>query len=156
MGIGQDKMLLTPLQMVNSICIVANKGFYYTPHFVKDIEGAAEEDTLLSRFHQKHTPATHISDAAYEVVHSGMQDVIEIGTGRSARIPGIDICGKTGTAENKQRIDGRVVKLITTPYSSALLPGKPENSHRRHRRKWGPWQRSGGAYRLSPRRKISQ
>ena len=111
MGIGQDKMLVTPLQMANAICIVANKGFYYTPHFVRNIEGAAEEDTLLSRFHQKHSPATHISDAAYEVVHSGMQDVIEIGTGRSARIPGIDICGKTGTAENKQRIDGRVVKL---------------------------------------------
>ena len=111
MGIGQDKMQVTPLQMVNAICIVANKGFFYTPHFVKSIEGAPEDDTLLSRFHVKHEPVTNISDAAYEVVHSGMQDVIEIGTGRSARIPGINMCGKTGTAQNKQRIDGRVVVL---------------------------------------------
>ncbi len=111
MGIGQDKMQLTPLQMANAMCIVANKGYYYTPHFVKTIEGAAEEDTLLSRFHQKHEPVTHISDEDYNVVQNGMQDVIEIGTGRPARIPGINMCGKTGTAENKRRIGGRVVKL---------------------------------------------
>jgi penicillin-binding protein 2 len=111
MGIGQDKMEVTPLQMANAMCIVANKGYYYTPHFVKSIEGSQEDDTLLNRFHQKHEPVSHISDAAYEVVHSGMQDVIEIGTGRSARIPGINICGKTGTAENKLVIDGRVLKM---------------------------------------------
>jgi penicillin-binding protein 2 len=111
MGIGQDKMLVTPLQMANAMCIVANKGYYYTPHFVRNIEGSAEEDTLLSRFHVKHEPVSHISDAAYEVVHSGMQDVTEIGTAKPARIPGINMCAKTGTAENKQVIDGKVIKL---------------------------------------------
>jgi len=111
MGIGQDKMLVTPLQMANAMCIVANKGFYYTPHFVKDIEGAAEEDTLLNRFHLKHEPVTNISNADYEVVHSGMQDVTEIGTAQPARIPGINMCAKTGTAENKLVLDGKVVKL---------------------------------------------
>ena len=111
MGIGQDKMLVTPLQMANAMCIVANKGFYYTPHFVKSIEGAPEDDTLLSRFHVKHEPVSHISDAAYEVVHSGMQDVVEIGTAKTARVPGINMCAKTGTAENKRLIGGRVVKL---------------------------------------------
>jgi len=111
MGIGQDKMLVTPLQMANAMCIVANKGYYYTPHFVKSIEGAPEDDTLLSRFHQKHEPVSHISDAVFEVVHSGMQDVVEIGTGRSARINGINMCAKTGTAENKRVIEGRVIKL---------------------------------------------
>ena len=111
MGIGQDKMLVTPLQMANAMCIVANKGFYYTPHFVKSIEGAPEDDTLLSRFHIKHSPVSHIPDAAYEVVHSGMQDVVEIGTAKTARVPGIDMCAKTGTAENKRLIDGRIVKL---------------------------------------------
>lgn len=122
MGIGQDKLLATPLQIANAMCIVANKGYYYTPHFVKNIEGAPEDDTLLSRFHQKHEPVSHISDAAYEVVHSGMQDVTEIGTGRSARIPGIDICSKTGTAENKQRIDGRVVKLKSHSWFVCFAP----------------------------------
>jgi penicillin-binding protein 2 len=111
MGIGQDKMLVTPLQMANAMCIVANKGFYYTPHFVKSIEGAPEDDTLLSRFHVKHEPVSHISDAAYEIVHSGMQDVVEIGTAKTARVPGIDMCAKTGTAENKRLVEGRIVKL---------------------------------------------
>ena len=109
-GIGQDKLLVTPLQMANAICIVANKGYYYTPHFVKSIEGAAEEDTLLSRFHVKHEPVSHISDADYDVVQGGMQDVVEIGTAKSVRIPDILMCGKTGTAENKTVIEGRVVK----------------------------------------------
>ena len=122
MGIGQDKMTATPLQMANAMCIVANKGYYYTPHFVKNIEGAAEEDTLLSRFHIKHEPVTHIPDAAYEVVHSGMQDVVEIGTGRPARVPGINICGKTGTAENKQVIDGRIVKLKSHSWFVCFAP----------------------------------
>jgi penicillin-binding protein 2 len=111
MGIGQDKMLITPLQMANAMCIVANKGYYYTPHFVRSIEGAPEDDTLLSRFHQKHEPVTHISNEAFEVVHSGMQDVTEIGTAKPARIDGINMCAKTGTAENKRVIEGRVIKL---------------------------------------------
>jgi penicillin-binding protein 2 len=110
-GIGQDKMQETPLQIANSMCIVANKGFYYTPHFVRDIEGSPEDDTLLSRYHVKHQAVSHISDADYDVVQTGMQGVVEIGTGKAARIPGIDICGKTGTADNKIRIDNRVIML---------------------------------------------
>jgi len=110
-GIGQDKMQETPLQIANSMCIVANKGFYYTPHFVRDIEGSPEDDSLLSRFHLKHQAVSHISDEDYDVVQTGMQGVVEIGTGKAARIPGIDICGKTGTADNKIRIDNRVIML---------------------------------------------
>lgn len=111
LGIGQDKMSVTPLQMANSICIVANKGYYYTPHFMESIEGGSNDDTLLNRFRYKHGVLTHIPDDAYEVVASGMQDVVEIGTGRAARIPGINICAKTGTAENYRVIEGRRVKL---------------------------------------------
>ena len=122
MGIGQDKMLVTPLQMANAMCIVANRGYYYTPHFVKSIEGAPEDDTLLGRFHQKHEPVTHIPDADYDVVQNGMQDVVEIGTGKVARIPGINMCGKTGTAENKQRIDSRVIKLRNHSWFVCFAP----------------------------------
>jgi penicillin-binding protein 2 len=113
MGIGQDKMLVTPLQIANAMCIVANKGFYYTPHFMKSVEGSetSDSDTLLSRFRQKHEVLSHIPEEAYQIVHSGMQDVTEIGTGRPARIPGIDMCAKTGTAENKLVLDGKVIKL---------------------------------------------
>jgi penicillin-binding protein 2 len=122
MGIGQDKMQETPLQIANSMCVVANKGYYYTPHFVRDIEGSPEDDTLLSRFHVKHQSVSRISEDDYDVVQSGMQGVVEIGTGRVARIPGIDMCAKTGTAENKQVIDGRVVRLRTHSIFAAFAP----------------------------------
>lgn len=111
MGIGQDQMSVTPLQIANAMCIVANKGYFYTPHFVKNIEGGSDEEDLLGRFHEKHEVLTHIPDKVYEVVQNGMQDVVEIGTARAARIPGIDMCAKTGTAENKRVIDGRIIKL---------------------------------------------
>jgi penicillin-binding protein 2 len=110
-GIGQDKLLVTPLQMANAMCIVANKGYYYTPHFVGKIDGETKEDTLLNKFRRKHEVLTHIPDASYEEVISGMQDVVEIGTARVAKIPGINICAKTGTAENYRIIEGRRVKL---------------------------------------------
>ena len=51
LGIGQDMMLSTPLQMANSICIVANKGYFYTPHFVEKVrQRNIREDTLLNKF----------------------------------------------------------------------------------------------------------
>ena len=54
---------------------------------------------------------THISDSTYEVVISGMQEVVEVGTARIAKIPGINMCAKTGTAENYRMIDGKRTKL---------------------------------------------
>jgi len=122
MGIGQDKMNVTPIQMANAMCIVANKGYYYTPHFVKDVEAAPADDTVLKRYHVKHEPVTHIPDDVFNVVQSGMQDVIEIGTGRSARIPGIAMCGKTGTAENKLVVDGRIIKLHNHSWFVCFAP----------------------------------
>src|SRR5215831_988869 len=113
LGIGQDKMLVTPLQIANAICIVANKGYYYLPHFVRSIDDETTEDTsLVNKFRKRHNVLTHIPDASYEVVISGMQDVTEIGTAATiTRIPGIDICAKTGTAQNKRVIDKKVVEL---------------------------------------------
>jgi penicillin-binding protein 2 len=111
MGIGQDKMLVTPLQIANAMCIVANKGYFYIPHFVKKIDGNEPADTLLNRFMQKHEVLTHIPDDVYEVVTSGMQDVVEYGTAMAAKIPGINICAKTGTAENYRIIRGKRTKL---------------------------------------------
>lgn len=110
LGIGQDKMTVTPLQMANAMCIVANRGYFYVPHFVSHIEGA-KDDTLLNKYHHKHEVLTHIPNDVYDVVTSGMQDVVEIGTARVAKIPGINMCAKTGTAENKQVFSGRVVQL---------------------------------------------
>ncbi|WP_276480430.1 penicillin-binding protein 2 [Paraflavitalea pollutisoli] len=112
LGIGQDKMTATPLQIANAICIVANKGFYYVPHFVRSVDGNTDADTaLLNPYTRKHEVLTHISNELYEVVISGMQDVVDQGTARVAKIPGINICAKTGTAQNKTVLDGRVIEL---------------------------------------------
>jgi penicillin-binding protein 2 len=112
LGIGQDKMTITPLQMANAMCIVANKGFYYIPHFVRSLEGEQTKDTaLLNKYRIKHEVLTHIPDDVYEVVISGMQDVVDQGTARVAKIPGINICAKTGTAQNKMVLDGKVIEL---------------------------------------------
>lgn len=111
LGIGQDKMTATPLQLANSMCLIANKGYYYVPHFVKSIDGETKEDTILNKFRVKHEVLTSIPDTAYEAVISGMQDVVEHGTATAARIPGINICAKTGTAQNFRIIDGKKVEL---------------------------------------------
>jgi penicillin-binding protein 2 len=111
LGIGQDKILNTPVQMANAMCIIANKGYFYTPHFVEKIDGQAADDTVLNKFNRRHEVLTHIPDELFEVVANGMQDVVESGTARAARIPGIDICAKTGTAETYRMISGRRVKL---------------------------------------------
>ncbi len=112
LGIGQDKMTVTPLQMANAMCIIANKGYYYVPHFVKSLDGESQRDTaLLNKYRTKHEVLTHIADDVFEVVISGMQDVVDQGTARVAKIPGINICAKTGTAQNKMVLDGRVVEL---------------------------------------------
>jgi len=112
LGIGQDMMLATPLQLANAMCIIANRGFYYTPHFVKNIDDEAEEDAaLLNKYRQKHSVLTHIPDDAYDAVQDGMHDVVEEGTARIAKIPGINICAKTGTAQNFTVLDGKRIEL---------------------------------------------
>ena len=111
LGIGQDMMQATPLQLANAMCIIANKGYYYTPHFVEKIDNETKDDTLLQKFRVKHEVLTQISDDAYEAVISGMQDVVERGTARAAMVPGINICAKTGTAEKYRIIDRRRIKL---------------------------------------------
>lgn len=111
LGIGQDMMQSTPLQLANAMCIVANKGFFFTPHFVEKIDGETKEDTILNKFRLKHNVLTQIPDEAYEAVISGMQDVVDHGTASNARLPGIAVCGKTGTAEKFRMIDGRKIQL---------------------------------------------
>lgn len=110
LGIGQGEMQATPLQMANAMAIIANKGYYYTPHFVRDIDGESEMDTILDPFKVKHV-VTNISSDVYDVVQLGMQDVVTSGTARVAEIPGINVCGKTGTAENYGIINGKREKL---------------------------------------------
>jgi len=103
LAIGQGELGITPLQMANATAIVANKGYYVTPHIVKTINGMPNPN---QEFQNKHY--TTVDTAYFDVVIDGMQDVIERGTGRIAAIPGIVICGKTGTAQNPHGKDHSV------------------------------------------------
>ena len=80
LGIGQDRMLATPLQMANLMAIIANGGYYYTPHFVDSVENETIADTgFFNKYRRKHT-TTHISPEAYAAIQGGMHDVTTEGT----------------------------------------------------------------------------
>ena len=122
LGIGQDRMTSTPLRLANAMCIIANKGYYYTPHFVKSIDKYTEADTILRPYQIRHNVLTQIPDTAYQSVMLGMQDVVERGTATSARIAGINICAKTGTAQNFTILRGRRVELNENSMFVAFAP----------------------------------
>ncbi|MDE3214726.1 MAG: hypothetical protein KGM98_15970, partial [Bacteroidota bacterium] len=100
-SIGQGEVNVTPLQVANEMAYLANKGWYITPHLVDSIQGG-DKYGLLDSFKTRHHPLS-IPDTLFEAVHDGMQDVMETGTGAAAKVPGITVCGKTGTVENYYR-----------------------------------------------------
>ena len=94
-SIGQGEVTLTPLQIANLGATIANRGYYIAPHVVKEIEGEAM-DSIYS------TPKrTLVDERHYETVVKGMREAVLSGTCRAANIPGIEVCGKTGTAQNR-------------------------------------------------------
>jgi penicillin-binding protein 2 len=98
LAIGQGELGTTPLQMANMTAAIANRGSYYTPHVVKNIEGELDID---DRYKEKHH--TLIDSAIFEPIIDGMELAVNGGAGSTAwrgKIPGITVCGKTGTAEN--------------------------------------------------------
>ncbi|MEP7143947.1 MAG: penicillin-binding transpeptidase domain-containing protein [Ferruginibacter sp.] len=97
-SIGQGEVNVTPIQVANEMAFIANKGWYKIPHLVDSIEGGDKFD-MLSKYKEKHN-TTDIPDSVFEAVHDGMQGVVDRGTGVAAKVPGINICGKTGTVEN--------------------------------------------------------
>jgi penicillin-binding protein 2 len=98
LSIGQGEILITPLQMANLAATIANKGYYIIPHVVKEIENV---DTIESRFYKKHM--INIDTSNFVLVIRGMELAVNGGPGRTAgiaQLPGIIVCGKTGTAQN--------------------------------------------------------
>ena len=100
-SIGQGEVSTTPIQTANEMAYIANKGWYIIPHLVDSIE-EGDKFNLLSKYKEKHS-AMDIPDSIFDVVQGGMQDVVDKGTGAGAKVPGIVICGKTGTVENYYR-----------------------------------------------------
>lgn len=114
-AIGQGEVLTTPIQLANLTAAIANRGYYYTPHFLKSVTG----DTLQQKFIRKNTS---INPEHFEVVIDGMHKVVEKGTARIARIKDIEVCGKTGTAENFTKIEGVKTQLTDHSIFIAFAP----------------------------------
>ena len=100
-SIGQGEVTTTPLQVANEMAYIANKGWFITPHVVDSIEGG-DKFGILEQYRNRHN-AIDIPDSIFEIVHEGMQAVIDKGTGAGARVKDIAVCGKTGTVENYYR-----------------------------------------------------
>lgn len=93
-SIGQGEVLATPIQIANLAATIANRGWFYTPHVVKEIQ-----DTVIpEQYRTKHRP--HIDPKWYETVAEGMRMAVLGGTCKKANLPDIEVCGKTGTAQN--------------------------------------------------------
>ena len=103
LSIGQGELGCTPLQMANLAAIVANRGYYYIPHIVKAIEG---QDSIDRRFYERQY--TKVEAKHFEPIVEGMWRGVNIpgaGTSSRAYLPGWDVCGKTGTAQNPNGTD---------------------------------------------------
>lgn len=94
-SIGQGEITLTPLQIANLGATIANRGYYITPHVVKEIQDEALDSIYT-------TPKyTMVEREHYETVVQGMREAVLNGTCAGANLPGIEVCGKTGTAQNR-------------------------------------------------------
>jgi penicillin-binding protein 2 len=94
-AIGQGEVTATPLQIANLAATIANRGYFITPHVVKEVEDEALDSLYTTRRYTK------VSRPHYETVVKGMRSAVLGGTCRAANIPGIEVCGKTGTAQNR-------------------------------------------------------
>ena len=100
LAIGQGELGVTPLQLANYCSAVANRGYFYAPHVIREIE----EDDINSNFKIKNEVG--ISPQYFEPVIEGMaQAIVNTGLIVTSRIPGVEMCGKTGTAENPHGSD---------------------------------------------------
>lgn len=115
-AIGQGEILTTPIQLANMTAAIANRGYFFTPHIIKKIDG----DTIKSKY--TIVRKTSISPKHFEPVIEGMFDVYKKGTAKYIQVEGIEICGKTGTAENFTRIDGKQVQLTDHSIFIAFAP----------------------------------
>ena len=107
LSIGQGEIGVTPLQIANLAATVANRGYYYIPHIVKDSENVTIDDKFREKQH------TMVDSKYFDIAVDGMYMAVNGGgsaggTAFAAKIPGIDVCGKTGTAQNPHGKDNSV------------------------------------------------
>ena len=97
LSIGQGELLVTPLQMANFAAIMANRGFYYNPNLILEINGKPFVKTPIKKL--------NISSDHFDYVADAMEEVVKSGSARRAYMPGLDICGKTSTVQNPHGYD---------------------------------------------------
>ena len=115
-SIGQGEVIMTPMQLANMAAAVANRGYYYTPHIIKNIE----DHNIDKKFVTKQV--TTIDPKHFEPIIQGMNQVFHIGTGRSVAVPQLEMAGKTGTVENFTRINGKRYQLADHSVFVAFAP----------------------------------
>ncbi len=98
-SIGQGEVTATPLQIANLGATIANRGWFITPHVVKDIQDETLDTLYTSRRY------TMASPSQYKYVVQGMRQAVLAGTCRAANSPDYAVCGKTGTAQNPHGLD---------------------------------------------------
>lgn len=115
-SIGQGEILMTPIQLANMMATIANRGYYYTPHIIKKIIG----QPIDIKYRTKHV--TTIDKKHFEPVISGLAEVFKTGTAYFLKVEGLEICGKTGTAENFAKINRKRVQLADHSIFVAFAP----------------------------------
>lgn len=116
-AIGQGEIITTPIQLANMIAAIANRGFYYTPHILKKVNGNPID---IKKFTEK--KQTTIDAPNFKPVIEGMYDVYQTGTARHVKIKDIEICGKTGTVQNYIRKNGVKYELADHSIFVAFAP----------------------------------
>lgn len=106
-GMGQGDVMVTPLQLANYVAAIANKGWYYTPHIVKSIDGKPNPDPRFKKKHQ-----TLVDPKHFEPVLKGMEAVVLAGTARGLKSNDFTQLAKTGTAQVPQGKDNSIFVLI--------------------------------------------
>lgn len=103
-SIGEGENLVVPLQMANFAAIIANRGYYITPHLIKSIGDSGKP---LNKYEEKHY--TTINPEYFEVAADAMAEVVDSGTGQyRAKLKDVIVCGKTGSVQNEPRPDHSV------------------------------------------------
>ena len=100
LSIGQGEILVTPLQLCNAMAVIANSGYYISPHVNK-------ADSMKTRLHK-----VDVNKEYFNIVREGMNRVMERGTARHFKIPGVVVCGKTGTVQNNHGKDHSVFECF--------------------------------------------
>ncbi|WP_392348820.1 penicillin-binding protein 2 [uncultured Polaribacter sp.] len=116
-AIGQGEVQTTPIQLANFTAAIANKGYFFTPHILKDIDKRPIENASFTERKQ-----TTIDEKHFSPIIEAMYEVFKTGTGKWSQVKGIEICGKTGTSENYTIVNGKRIKLEDHSILVAFAP----------------------------------